>query len=190
MIYIIRTDKGVMNLTRNERDVLMALNANGGATDVEISRTLDLTPSAVGKIRKRLERAGIIKGYRVVLDHKALGVHVFALALVRVRDKGWSLDSGMPIEEMIDGTPNIVKAYRVTDDRLSHIFLFAFRNSYESDRFFQHFQSQNSRYIGVEKLFLFSPESLKKDDDSGLMAKHLEEWGAERTPTPIYLEDL
>ncbi|MCK4491489.1 MAG: winged helix-turn-helix transcriptional regulator, partial [Candidatus Altiarchaeales archaeon] len=72
-----------MKLIRNEKGVLKFLIENGRVSDKEISRKLDITSQAVGKIRRKLEASGIIKGYSTIVDYEKLGINVMAIALFK-----------------------------------------------------------------------------------------------------------
>ncbi|MGF1777161.1 Lrp/AsnC family transcriptional regulator [Vibrio nomapromontoriensis] len=56
----------------NER-ILQELTANGRITNAELAQKIGLSASACLRRVQELESKGIIKGYRVVLDSKALG---------------------------------------------------------------------------------------------------------------------
>ncbi|MEI6451388.1 MAG: winged helix-turn-helix transcriptional regulator, partial [Actinomycetes bacterium] len=59
-----------------DRDVLLALQADGRMSNLALARSLDLSPSAMlGRVR-RLERSGAIRGYRAIIDPAVLGITV------------------------------------------------------------------------------------------------------------------
>jgi Lrp/AsnC family leucine-responsive transcriptional regulator len=72
----------------NERDlaILRALQADGRATFAEIGKAVGLAPSTVHDRMRKLQKTGVIRGYRVVLDPEALGLFVTALVSVTPLD--------------------------------------------------------------------------------------------------------
>src|SRR5674476_269752 len=69
-----------------DRDVLLALQADGRKSNLALARSLDLSPSAMlGRVR-RLERSGAIVGYRAIIDPAVLGITVRAFVVARLRE--------------------------------------------------------------------------------------------------------
>ncbi|MFE4496035.1 Lrp/AsnC family transcriptional regulator [Streptomyces niveus] len=56
-----------------DRDILFHLRQDGRLTNVELAKRVGLTPPPCLRRVKRLEEAGVIAGYRAVLDPHALG---------------------------------------------------------------------------------------------------------------------
>jgi DNA-binding Lrp family transcriptional regulator len=68
--------------------ILKELQADGGITNVELARRVGLSaPPCLRRVRA-LEEAGIIKGYRALLDPKALGCEVVCFAMVQLAAQG------------------------------------------------------------------------------------------------------
>jgi Lrp/AsnC family transcriptional regulator, leucine-responsive regulatory protein len=72
----------------NERDaaILRALQADGRATYAEIGKKVGLAPSSVHERIRKLERTGVIRGYRATVNPEALGLFVTALVSVMPLD--------------------------------------------------------------------------------------------------------
>src|SRR3954451_8716762 len=68
------------------RKLLSALRQDARLSYAELGRQIGLSPAATTERLRRLEEAGIIKGYRAVLDAESLGFHV--LAIVRLSCDG------------------------------------------------------------------------------------------------------
>jgi Lrp/AsnC family leucine-responsive transcriptional regulator len=95
-----------------DRDVLLALQAQGRMSNLALARSLGLSPSAMlGRVR-RLERSGAIRGYRAVLDPAALGITVRAMVLAQLREH--SERSIQEFEEGIKKVPGVRACYHVT----------------------------------------------------------------------------
>jgi DNA-binding Lrp family transcriptional regulator len=62
--------------------ILRELQDDGRMTNVELSRRVGISAPPCLRRVKRLEDAGIIKGYRAILNSKALGLEVVAFCLI------------------------------------------------------------------------------------------------------------
>ncbi len=68
--------------------ILRELQADGSITNVELARRVGLSaPPCLRRVRG-LEEAGIIRGYRALLDPKALGYEVVCFAMVQLTAQG------------------------------------------------------------------------------------------------------
>jgi Lrp/AsnC family transcriptional regulator, leucine-responsive regulatory protein len=72
----------------DDRDlaILSILQDDARATYGEISRRVGLSPSSVHDRVRKLERAGVIRGYRAELEPRAVGLDVTALVSVMPLD--------------------------------------------------------------------------------------------------------
>src|SRR5262249_82363 len=67
-----------------DRNILRELQHDGRITNVELARRVGISaPPCLRRVRS-LEEAGYIKGYRALLDEKALGCEVTAFAMVHL----------------------------------------------------------------------------------------------------------
>ena len=71
-----------------DRAIFRELQQDGSITNVELARRVGLSaPPCLRRVRA-LEEAGIIKGYRALLDPKALGYEVVCFAMVQLAAQG------------------------------------------------------------------------------------------------------
>ncbi|MPY34070.1 Lrp/AsnC family transcriptional regulator [Streptomyces adustus] len=56
-----------------DRDIIFRLSQDGRLTNVELAKRVGLTPPPCLRRVKRLEEAGVITGYRAVINPQALG---------------------------------------------------------------------------------------------------------------------
>ena len=77
----------------------------------EMARRIGMSAPAVRERIQRLEEAGIIRGYRVELDARALGYPISAF--VRVRPMPGKLAK---IGELAERLPQVVECYRITGE--------------------------------------------------------------------------
>jgi DNA-binding Lrp family transcriptional regulator len=76
----------MINLTLREKQVLEELIKNCKISDQEIARKLKTSRPTILKIRRRLEKKGIIKGYTSLIDFEKIGLNLQAVILYRWRD--------------------------------------------------------------------------------------------------------
>jgi DNA-binding Lrp family transcriptional regulator len=62
-----------IRLDRIDREILYQLQQDGRLSNVELARRVGLTPPPCLRRVKRLEDAGVLAGYRAVIDPAALG---------------------------------------------------------------------------------------------------------------------
>lgn len=71
-----------VRLDKTDWRILRELQANGRITNVELARRVGISaPPCLRRVRA-LEKAGIVQGYRALLDEKQLGFDVTAFAMV------------------------------------------------------------------------------------------------------------
>lgn len=66
-----------------DRRLIDALRVNARASNLDLSKVVPLSHSAISRRLKRLEEAGVIRGYRAVIDPAAVGEDVRAFAAVQ-----------------------------------------------------------------------------------------------------------
>lgn len=68
-----------MNLDRYDREILKLLQQNGRISNQDLADRIGLSPSPCLRRVRALEDAGLITGYRALVDAKALGLSLMAL---------------------------------------------------------------------------------------------------------------
>jgi len=76
----------MINLTLREKQVLVELIKNCKISDQEIARKLKTSRPTILKIRKRLEKKGIIEGYASLINFEKIGLNLQAVILYRWKD--------------------------------------------------------------------------------------------------------
>ena len=174
-----------MKLTKNEKRTLKFLIENGRATDADIARSLNITPQAVGKIRKKLETDGIIRGYTTSVDYEKVGVKVMAIALFKfTAEARKTILTEEDITQRIKG-PHIVGFYRLPEGDVTHMVVYGFRSLEEMDHYFHILQTERGHISEIKELFIFSSKSIRKASDKELLIKVIEESGHESMARPI-----
>jgi DNA-binding Lrp family transcriptional regulator len=173
-----------MQLTRNDKRVLKFLIENGRASDVDMARKLGITSQAVGKIRKKLEREGYIKGYTTEIDYEKLGIKVFAVVLFKYMPEVWkSIKSDEDVKERMKG-PHIISFYRVPEGDVTHIVVYGFRSMDELDNYVHLLQTERGHISEIRKIYVFSSKSMIKQSPKELLIKVIDELGHETLARP------
>lgn len=83
--------------------ILRLLEENGRLTHEEISRLLHISRPAVHQRVSKLEKNGVIRGYRCVVDWRKLEQKIKALIFVKVKCQNYSELAGTVVELQIPG---------------------------------------------------------------------------------------
>ena len=94
-----------------DRSVIAELQADGRVSLAELGRRVGLSPAAVADRVRRLEDAGVITGYRAVVDPRALGYTL--TAVIRVRPAPRQLPK---VAELAQRTAEVVECHRITGE--------------------------------------------------------------------------
>jgi Lrp/AsnC family leucine-responsive transcriptional regulator len=91
--------------------ILESLQADGRLSLAELGRRVGLSPPAVADRVQRLERDGVITGYRANVDPRALG---YALTtIIRIRPAPRELRK---VADLARDTPEVVECHRITGE--------------------------------------------------------------------------
>jgi len=151
-----------MKLNKNELSVLKLLIENSGQSNVEISEKLGITPQAVGKIKRKLESSGIIRGYSADVGLDAVGIKTFAVALfsyspeLSIREREEDLNKSIK-------KPNIIAFCRIPEGDVTHIVMYGFRDLNELENYFQRRQEERGFKSSLKRLYIFSSRGLLKN---------------------------
>jgi Lrp/AsnC family transcriptional regulator, leucine-responsive regulatory protein len=102
---------GSAPLDDSNRRLLEELQADARLTIAELGRRINLSAPAVAERIQRLERAGVITGYRAEVDPKAVGFPI--RVIVRIRPTTRRLHR---IPELASEIPQVVECHRITGE--------------------------------------------------------------------------
>jgi Lrp/AsnC family transcriptional regulator, leucine-responsive regulatory protein len=106
--------KNAVSLPRldpTDRKIIGELTSNGRVSLAELGRRVNLSSPAVAERVQRLERAGVITGYRAEIDPRTLGYQL--TAIVRVKPAPGQLAR---IPELAAEIPQISECHRITGE--------------------------------------------------------------------------
>jgi len=177
-----------MKLTDNDKKTLRILLNDARTSDAEIARQLKVTTQAARKIRQKLENEKIIRRYAAILDYEKLGVHAFAVAMMRSTPEAIE-KFGLDVIQKTSKDPSIISFFRIPRGDITHIALFGFRDLTELDNYFHILQTKFARYVEIRRIYVFSNKSFLKQSAMGLFEKIIEEFGKDKfLPKPVFEE--
>ena len=106
-----RNDSDLPRLDETDRRILGELTTDGRISLAELGRRVNLSSPAVAERVQRLERAGVIMGYRAEIDPRRLGYPL--TAIVRVKPAARQLPR---IPELAAEIPEVAECHRITGE--------------------------------------------------------------------------
>ncbi len=94
------------------RQILRELTRDGRISNLELAERIGLSPSACLRRVQELERAGVITGYRAVLDPAAMGVGFVAYIGVGLGEHTKAAQEGF--ERALQQAPEVVECHNIT----------------------------------------------------------------------------
>ena len=164
-----------MKLTKNDKTVLEMLVENPRIPNKEVSKKLNITTQAVGKIKKSLTNKQIINKFETILDYQKIGIKCFAFTLVKIMPKAFR--SYKKEVKEIFSHPNIISLVNIPQTSITNIILFGFRDVTEYDNFFKLLQSRLPGLVEIKESYVFSHDSFIKNSASKLFIKTIREFG-------------
>ena len=97
-----------------DRKILAELQEDGRLTITELAAKIGLSISPCHRRLRELERSGVIRGYRAIVDAQAVGLTFEALLFVTMRQE--DRDTLLSFERAVAEIPNVVQAQRLFGD--------------------------------------------------------------------------
>lgn len=104
-----------MKIDSFDRDILSTLRSDARISVLDLSERVGLSPTPVARRIRRLEQAGIIRGYTALIDEAALGFEVSVFVSVKL-DKQVD-DALATFETAISSFPEVVDCWLMTGNR-------------------------------------------------------------------------
>ncbi len=156
-------------LTRNDQEVLKSIILQAKIPDAEIAKKIGISAQAVFKIRNKLEKLGLIKGYQPIVDFKKIGMRILTMLIIRLNTVVWEKNTDDQISERIKKIPYVINAYRLPDSNATHILLMGFRNTDQRDKYLLKIQTKFSREIDIISVYSFSVDRIITQSPIGLL---------------------
>ncbi|QRX84085.1 Lrp/AsnC family transcriptional regulator [Glaciimonas sp. PAMC28666] len=102
------------NLDRYDRILLRALQANGRASNVELSDQVNLSAPQCYRRVQRLEKEGIIRGYAAQVEPAVIGLGVTAFVSLNIAREQFK--QVRKVEKAIRAFPEILECYTISGD--------------------------------------------------------------------------
>ena len=102
----------MMELDTTDEKILHELERDGRVSNTELAKRVGLSSSACLRRVQELERRGVIRGYRAVLDRAALGTGFVAYVAVGLSDHSKAAQEAF--ERSIATAPEVLECHNVT----------------------------------------------------------------------------
>jgi len=101
-----------------DKAILTALLADGRQSQVELAQSVPLSPTAIGRRIRTLEQSGVIEGYEVKINRKALGFTMMVVVQISLESQNEELLAAF--EQAAAAAPSILSCYMMSgqDDYL------------------------------------------------------------------------
>ncbi len=156
-------------LTENDRTVLKKILDAKNTPDSDIAKSMNLSPQAIFKIREKLEACGIIKGYVPIIDFKKIGISLMTLIVVSLSPRVWNNFTDDEISEQIRRAPYVIDAYRVSEQKASHIILLAFRDIDQKETYLKEIQTKFANEVTISSVYTFSTNNIIAHGSLGIL---------------------
>lgn len=96
----------MLHLDALDTAIIAALLEDGRQTQVQLAERVPLSPTAIARRIKALEKAGVITGYTARVDRRALGLPMTARIHITLKSQNEALLADF--EKAVQAAPNIV----------------------------------------------------------------------------------
>lgn len=102
----------MLDIDQINEQILHELSKNGRISNLELADRVGLSPSACLRRVQELERSGVIKGYRAILDRGLLGRGFTVLMAVSLSEH--TKDQQRAFELAVQAAPEVLECHNVT----------------------------------------------------------------------------
>ena len=101
-------------LDRTDRRLLRLLQEDGALTDAELAERVHLSASGCRKRRRRLEAAGVIRGYQAVVDQDRVGLPEVVFVIVKLKSN--EHDALVAFDKAVQDIEEVMECQAVTGE--------------------------------------------------------------------------
>lgn len=94
--------------------LLAGLQDDASLTNAALAERIGLSASQVSRRRQRLEQAGVVRGYRALIDPAAVGLGI--TVFVHVALDTHSRDNARRFRDLVQRTPAVIEAHALTGE--------------------------------------------------------------------------
>jgi len=105
---------GMETIDTFDRKMLALLQEDARLTNNDLSERVNLSASQCSRRRQRLEEAGLIRGYRAVLDRDRLGFPLVSIISVTLATH--NRDNARRFAELMERLPDVLEAHALTGE--------------------------------------------------------------------------
>lgn len=109
---ILLIEQYMIDLDTYNAAILQNLQTDGRMSNIDLAKQVGLSPSACLRRVQDLERRGILKGYRAIVDPKALGQDVVIFVMVGL--SGHLRKDSQAFEAAMDIAPEVRECHNIT----------------------------------------------------------------------------
>jgi Lrp/AsnC family leucine-responsive transcriptional regulator len=102
----------MINLDRFNNSILHELQTSGRISNIELADRVGLSPSACLRRVQELEKSGVIKGYRAVIDHEVMGMGFTAYLAIGLADH--TMPSQVAFEKAMQNAVEVRECHNIT----------------------------------------------------------------------------
>ena len=102
----------MLSFDRYNKIILRELQANGRISNIDLADRVGLSPSACLRRIQELEKSGVIKGYRAVLNHETLGMGFTAYLAIGLADH--TMPSQIAFEKAMQDSDAVRECHNIT----------------------------------------------------------------------------
>ena len=170
--------QSIEKLSLKEKKFLISLLEDGSKSDAQIAREIGLSKSTIYRIRKKLEKEGVITEYIPIIDLDKLGVEAF-LVLVFQWTAFKNKELTKKIMRELKKDPHVIfLANGEGSEGLTTCVFFGFKDLEEYNNYFKKFRSKYEDFVGKSVILLIPSKQIIKHDFTDLVAFILRGGGA------------
>ncbi len=99
------------DLDRASEAILSTLESSGRLTNIELAKRVGLSPSACLRRVQDLERLGVIKGYRAIIDRSALAPKLTVFVMIGLAQQLHK--DARAFERAMDAAPQVIECHNL-----------------------------------------------------------------------------
>ena len=140
-------------LDQIDQKILEVLQKEGRITNTELAERVNLSATPCLKRVKKLENAGVIKGYKAVLDPEKIGLNMTGIILMKIGDA--SREAVDAFSEAVKKIPSITECYMTTGS-INYLARVYAKDFHHYEMIVKDDEGRLPNIVSMETLFLFS----------------------------------